>query len=845
MKFYATALTLLLGPFTAHAMHPASRILNQADLEDFENRNMLTHGVPLKYQVVSSEHRVQVHNKWFDLDAAVALDTSRTHCDHDGQEADCDESGVLRGQNEDGDIFVIHTDGDGNIDRVLFLFEDGSEVELVNVGLDPNQGLFVEFTMADMDPQKLSQLLDGLAGDADKHAATRKKHHKAHHHHTHNHHRLLQQAKDYLSAMGPNPDSPKMRRNLQNAPCSQHDVLEVAIGYDTSFCSSLGSASQADSKVRAIVEATSALYERPGMCIKLDLTEIDGYCAANSDPYRDMIRMENSGCDGNTFGSIQAFSNYWNNNKGSVKRDTAHLFSGTGFECDNNGSCTIGCAEIEAWCSNRSYGVNCKCVLCNWPFMISCHSDPSGKPSVISTSDSMLLQTLLFAHELGHNGGAEHDDSQRDAYIMYPSNDGTGTGWSPRTITSIRNHVGDISCLDKVNVGGGGPSPTPAPGSTCSNNELEVKVSITTDQYPEETSWIITKGSSTVRSSPTYSTKNKDYSETFCLTKDSYQFKMRDTYGDGQESPGKYQVQVDGQTVASGNALDFGTEKVHNFGTSTPATPSPVPSPTNPPVAPTPPPVAPTPPPVTPTPPPVTPTPPPVPSPTNPPVTPTPPPVSSNSCNNNQIQVQILITTDEYPEETSWTIRKGSSVIKSSPTYSEKNKPSVTTHCLAKDAYTFQILDTYGDGLLSPGKYEIKVDGESVITGSSFEFQKNHNFGSTSGPSPTPSPNSNNNNSCSNNEMTVSVTIRTDQYPEETSWTIRSGSTTVESSPSYSEANKVYVTEGCLATGTYVFEIEDSYGDGLIDPGMYKVSVDGSEKVSGSGDFGFSKSYNL
>lgn len=86
---------------------------------------------------------------------------------------------------------------------------------------------------------------------------------------------------------------------------------------------------------------------------------------------------------------------------------------------------------------------------------------------------------------------------------------------------------------DETGVDCGGSSCAPCQ-SGCSENE--VTLSITFDNYPEETSWsIVTDGGTTVASG-NYSTANPDGStvtETLCLPNDCYTFTINDSYGDG------------------------------------------------------------------------------------------------------------------------------------------------------------------------------------------------------------------------------------------------------------------------------------------------------------------------
>ena len=66
---------------------------------------------------------------------------------------------------------------------------------------------------------------------------------------------------------------------------------------------------------------------------------------------------------------------------------------------------------------------------------------------------------------------------------------------------------------------------------------------------------------------------------------------------------------------------------------------------------------------------------------------------------------------------------------------------------------------------------------------------------------------------CSDNELTL--TILTDNYPGETTWTVTSGGSPVASGGPYGSANTSYSETICLVDGCYDFNIFDSYGDGI------------------------------
>merc|ERR1712176_342794 len=78
----------------------------------------------------------------------------------------------------------------------------------------------------------------------------------------------------------------------------------------------------------------------------------------------------------------------------------------------------------------------------------------------------------------------------------------------------------------------------------------------------------------------------------------------------------------------------------------------------------------------------------------------------------------------------------------------------------------------------------------------------------------------------------VEVHIKTDRYPEDTSWEFRdSTNAVVMSGGSYTEKEKLYTNIGFLnACSSYSFNINDSYGDGIccsVGDGYYSVFVDG------------------
>ncbi len=110
----------------------------------------------------------------------------------------------------------------------------------------------------------------------------------------------------------------------------------------------------------------------------------------------------------------------------------------------------------------------------------------------------------------------------------------------------------------------------------CTDNE--VTITITFDNYPEETSWsLVNDSGQTVASGGTYGSQpdGSTFSETLCLPDDCYTFTINDTYGDGiccSYGNGSYSVTGSTGTLASGGS--FTNSDVTNFCLGDPPAPT-------------------------------------------------------------------------------------------------------------------------------------------------------------------------------------------------------------------------------------------------------------------------------
>jgi hypothetical protein len=146
--------------------------------------------------------------------------------------------------------------------------------------------------------------------------------------------------------------------------------LDVATDADGEYFASYGSPGTFN-RIAAIVNDADVAYQRD-VNLDLNISFQQAWSNASTDPY----------VSTNSSIVLQELRNWWNTNRSGTNRDAAHLFSGKNFD----GS-VIGRAYLDAVCANPSlaYGIN---------------QDYGGS----------FVRAELFAHELGHNLSARHDD---------------------------------------------------------------------------------------------------------------------------------------------------------------------------------------------------------------------------------------------------------------------------------------------------------------------------------------------------------------------------------------------------------------------------------------------------
>lgn len=96
-----------------------------------------------------------------------------------------------------------------------------------------------------------------------------------------------------------------------------------------------------------------------------------------------------------------------------------------------------------------------------------------------------------------------------------------------------------------------------------------------------------------------------------------------------------------------------------------------------------------------------------------------------NECGPSNLKVEISLKLDNYPSETSWTVTghgppyNGNAVTSGGPygNYADYETVEIDDLCLnLSSCYTFSLFDSWGDGIYSSGDYEVKVNGEVILS---------------------------------------------------------------------------------------------------------------------------------
>jgi len=198
-------------------------------------------------------------------------------------------------------------------------------------------------------------------------------------------------------------------------------------------------------------------------------------------------------------------------------------------------------------------------------------------------------------------------------------------------------------------------------------------------------------------------------------------------------------------------------------------------------------------------------------APTLPPVIPVVPTLQSGSTS-----VTVIITTDDYPQETSFQVQSNGQVFMAGGAYTGTRTTYSDTKNLPDGIYTFIISDSFGDGMccaFGNGGYNLFVNNALVKAGGVFATTETVIFSTGSSPvnPPTPVP-----TTAPIACGSVTVIITTDDFPGETSYQITdlSGKLFMTGN-SYTGKRTTYSSTQCLPYAVYQFTISDLKGDGM------------------------------
>jgi hypothetical protein len=171
---------------------------------------------------------------------------------------------------------------------------------------------------------------------------------------------------------------------------------------------------------------------------------------------------------------------------------------------------------------------------------------------------SAVRRAVLFAHELGHNAGADHIDPTEGDFIMDRVISRGQDGFSQTSKDNILYYINSVSCI--------GTSAAPATPGDCGSGGIFVEIKLKTEDHAVETSLVLTRsdGSAVFTISNGSLNDRASISGRCVPANDCYTF--NDSDGDGiccGYGQGSFEVNIDGQRVGGG---EFGFQDSVSFG---------------------------------------------------------------------------------------------------------------------------------------------------------------------------------------------------------------------------------------------------------------------------------------
>lgn len=226
--------------------------------------------------------------------------------------------------------------------------------------------------------------------------------------------------------------------------------------------------------------------------------------------------------------------------------------------------------------------------------------------------------------------------------------------------------------------------------------------------------------------------------------------------------------------------------------------------------------------------------------------------ILDHTCASDEKEVILQVQTDSWPEETSWAVSNpntGKVILEVTYDPLDEIKYFEYLECVPKEqCLLFDVKDSYGDGifLYEGGFYTLTVDGEVAATST----DNTDNYGEPDGDFGSSEKILIGCDLCNDNSK---ASVLFEYFPDyssafyyETALTVtnlKSGNVMVDvvfgTSDFFYEKVCIDLSKSC-----YLFEIEDSFGDGIFsDGGYYQLKVDGdivsTSRDDINGNFGF------
>ena len=284
-----------------------------------------------------------------------------------------------------------------------------------------------------------------------------------------------------------------------------------------------------------------------------------------------VVTQPSSGCSGGI--SSFPYSEGFENTLGAWTQSTADDIDWT---VDANGTPSSNTGPTSA--SQGSYYVYVEASSPNYPSKRAILNSPCFNLSALSSPTFNFMYHMYGASDMGTIALEVSTDNGATWTSIWNESGNKGNAWQSASVNLSAYAGGSIQLRFNRNVGStwqadiaiddvslvDGSTPPP----TC--NTGNVSLSITFDNYPEETAWTLRNASGTTIDSASYSTANPDGStvtRTFSgLAPGDYTFTITDSYGDGiccSYGSGSYTLTGSLGTIVSGGS--FGSSQATTF----------------------------------------------------------------------------------------------------------------------------------------------------------------------------------------------------------------------------------------------------------------------------------------